>query len=354
MLWSAPNASHWPLVMNVGSQTGRSTPLATVKFLMLSVLAWALIHPSILIADEVGAVYRLGTVEKEELLGVRDLLLRDFGLDLPISGALSDIGSRSNPVVIHSSNEDEILLTMYLVVDAMNRGLGRAISRREQSPMPVGVLWRPSQSPWLEYHAQEKLYSYRFERKEIRAKQISTTTLRYYFQILSESGGDVVLANPSNWPRANYLGFGLPKNIGWLHQDDEQTLDYATKDLGVGVAYGGVGIKATVYIYPVPSGQSENLHPFVKWRVLKTEFEDSAKDVERFETEISAWPDQNSGHGFFERAWSVGEDAREATVLGITIQDGYFIKYRTTWVRDHLLDQSALEFMSELQRIISN
>ena len=48
----------------------------------------------------------------------------------------------------------------------------------------------------------------------------------------------------------------------------------------------------------------------------------------------------------------MGKDPEKATVLGIGIAQGYFVKYRLTWVRARLLDQAAAQFMVTLKRIV--
>jgi hypothetical protein len=127
-------------------------------------------------------------------------------------------------------------------------------------------------------------------------------------------------------------------------------VDYAKEkdrpDLGVGFAYEAVGIKATVYIYPVPAGMAAGDE------TLRRAFEQSASEVEAVNQDISAWPDANNTSSFYERAWMMGKDADKATVLGIRIVQGHFVKYRLTWVRDRVLDQAVAQFMGSLNRIV--
>ena len=70
--------------------------------------------------------------------------------------------------------------------------------------------------------------------------------------------------------------------------------------------------------------------------------------------DITAWPDASDTSGFNERAWMMGKDAEKATVLGIGIVQGHFVKYRLTWVRDMVLDQAAAQFMGNLRRTVVN
>ena len=57
---------------------------------------------------------------------------------------------------------------------------------------------------------------------------------------------------------------------------------------------------------------------------------------------------------FNELAWMMGKDAEKATVLGVGIVQGQFVKYRLTWLRDRVLDQAAAQFMGILKRIVLN
>jgi hypothetical protein len=285
-------------------------------------------------------------------MSLKDLLFRDFGFDLPISGSFPELGMRANPIVIHSSDPVKIVETMYLSVHGMNLGFGAALAAASTADTPIGVLWQPHPEKWIEYHPKEKLYSVRFERKELREDEIDTKTVRFYFRLSDYYGPFVPNLERMDLPSVSYGGIRLPVAIGPLHHVPAKTVDYAKEkdrpDLGVGFAYEAVGLKGTVYIYPVPAGMAASDE------TLRRAFEQSASEVEAVTQDISAWPDANDTSGFNERAWMMGKDAEKATVLGIGIVQGHFVKYRLTWVRDRVLDQAAAQFMGSLKYIVMN
>lgn len=285
-------------------------------------------------------------------MSIRDLLFRDFGFDLPISGTFPDLGMRTNPIVIYSSDPLKIVETMYLTVHGMNLGLGAALAAASTAETPIGVLWQPHPEEWIEYHPQEKLYSVRFERKELREDEIDTQIVRFYFRLSDYSGSFAPNLERVVFPSVSYGGIRLPVAIGSLHHVPANTVDYAEEkdrpDLGVGFAYEAVGIKGTVYIYPVLAGMEAGED------TLRRAFEQSASEIEAVTKDISAWPDAEDASSFKKRAWMMGKDAEKATVLGIGIVRGHFVKYRLTWVRDRVLDQAAAQFMESLKRIVLN
>ena len=286
-----------------------------------------------------------------EIVTMKDMLHRDFGFELPISGSFPDLATRPNPVTIHSSDPAKIIDSMYFVVHGMSLGLSEALASKSASGQPVGVLWRPHPDGWWEYHPTDKVYSFRFERKELTDAEIVNSTIRFYFNISDDYRDNTPALSGSQLPRVRFQDFWLPRVIGWLHYQDEKTVDYAKEhdrpDLGVGLAFGALGIKATIYIYPVPEhfrGDAD---------VLRTEFEQSVDNVEKVTSNIEARPEKSIKHGFFERSWMMGEEAESETALGIAIKKGYFVKYRVTWVRDVELDQAAVEFVNSLRLIVS-
>lgn len=288
----------------------------------------------------------------ESDMSLKDLLFRDFGFNLPISGTFPDLGTRTNPIVIHSSDPVRIVETMYLTVHGMNLGRSAALASVSTAETPIGVLWQPHPEQWIEHHPKEKLYSVRFERKELREEEIDTQMVRFYFRLSDYYGSFAPNLERMDFPSVHYGGVRLPVAIGSLQHVPAKTVDYAKEkdrpDLGMGFAYEALGITGTVYIYPVPAGM------VASDETLQRAFEQSSAEVEAVTKDIAAWPDAEDASGFKERAWMVGKGAEKVTVLGIGIVQGHFVKYRLTWVRDRVLDQEAGQFMTMLKQIVLN
>lgn len=294
----------------------------------------------------------LHKTDVESDMFLKEQLLNDFGFDLPISGTFPDLFMRENPVIIHSSDPVEIINTMYLTVHGMNLGLSAALGEAGNTEMPNGILWKPVAENVIEFHPRDELYSFGFERKELREGKIDTQMIRFYFRVVGSHRYFTPTLERMELPSLSYGGIRLPVAVGALHHAPEKTVDYAKvqdrADLGFGFAYETLGIKGTIYIYPVPADFAVNEE------VLKAAFEQSVSEVEAANKDIVSWPDAQGSLGFKERAWMVGQDAEKATALGMGIVQGHFLKYCLTWVRDQALDQAAVQFMTKLKFIVLN
>lgn len=270
---------------------------------------------------------------------LQQILKMDWGYDLPIHASIEDFGTRKRPIVIIPSDEISIAETAYLTIHGWNRGLSRSIAQSGTGEALSGVLWR-SLDEGLKFDPVTQLHSYRFERKQLTDAQIETETISFFFRIEPDLPGELDIGMP-NGPVVSALNVMFPYEIGWLRYDASQEIDYGDErnspNLGVGFAYGALGVKATVYVYPMEQNSS-----------LDVEFEQAARGVEALNSDLFAWPDRETAEGIRKRFWREGEEARQVTMLGLTTANGQFIKLRITWHRDQLIDAAAAEFMQAI------
>lgn len=99
-------------------------------------------------------------------MNLRDLLLKDFGVDLPISGGLGN--SRDSPIVVHRAMPNDFSQTEYLVLQCL--GLGR------------GVEWNLLQQSLLS-HNDRKIDQIKIETTKMVGEECVTQVENYYFDI---------------------------------------------------------------------------------------------------------------------------------------------------------------------------
>jgi hypothetical protein len=108
-------------------------------------------------------------------MNLRELLKKDFKIDLPISGGNGN--SIDNPVVVHYQHPNDYVGVEYAVFNGLYTG------RR------FGLLGKGSSFEWkfikqtLIHHNGRKIDQMKFETKETSATEIITQVENYYFDI---------------------------------------------------------------------------------------------------------------------------------------------------------------------------
>jgi hypothetical protein len=163
---------------------------------------------------------------------LREMLLKDFDKDLPISGGFGQ--SADDPIILTSKNPMEAATTQLEVarcVYGINGWYWRAIER-----LPVeGPMGRV-----------EKLTS---EVKYAEGDQIITEKRSFYFD-LSEVDLPMAEALPgARVPLGHPAQLGLPWQLGWFHFDGLINNEEMSPGLGLSVAYSAPMAKMTIYAY---------------------------------------------------------------------------------------------------------
>lgn len=99
-------------------------------------------------------------------MNLRELLLRDFNIDFPISGGTGN--SRDNPIVIHRQVPNDYTSVEYGVLECL--GIGRRIE------------WKVIQQALMD-HNDRTLDQLKVETKQITETEIITQIENYYFDI---------------------------------------------------------------------------------------------------------------------------------------------------------------------------
>ena len=230
----------------------------------------------------------------DELISLHDLLLRDWGTELPICGGYGR--SREDPIVVTTLDAEGTALTQCLAL----RGLGRG----------RGVFWRTiahallgDQWPGIE--------QFKIETIELTKKQIVTQTENYYFDVSS------MIAAHQRWQALPVIvhhdvsGLTFPYEIGWLHFDNSQNHELEAPGLGHSLHYKAPGIVCSLHVYD--RGRTD-IPDDVTDDVIQKEFESATSEIAAVRLEFAAWPDQATKQDYLASFFRVGNEGREVSL----------------------------------------
>jgi hypothetical protein len=245
-------------------------------------------------------------------LSLREMLLRDFGVDLPIKGGF---GRKESPIIVIAKDLQSAVDIQREVLRCL--GLGRR------------VVWR-----FLEHevHLPDGTVRAGIETVSLTDTEVLTTREAYYFvfNALTPLVAILPVASGCTDPRS---GLRLPCQLGWLHY--ESTIDNEVRQpgLGMSVAYSVFGIKATIYIY---DRRMPAIPDDVRSDVVVGEYETAVRDA------LAANSDRHAK--VVDQGFMGGADVSPRALLGIleleaprmsavlmTSYEGYFVKARVTW-----------------------
>lgn len=267
----------------------------------------------------------------DERIPLHDLLLRDWGTELPISGGYGQ--SREDPIVVTTPDAEKTALTQVLVLRGLGRG--RGVFWRTITRALLGEQW-----PGIE--------QFKIETIELTDKQIVTQTEYYYFDVSS------MIAAHRRWQALPFIvhddisGLTFPYEIGWLHFDNSDNNEAHSPGMGHGLHYKAPGIICSLYVYDrgrtgIPDDVTDD--------VVRKEFESAVSDIATSRPNFSGWPDQAERQDYLARFYRVGDDGREVSLLLLTTSRGRFVKARMTWVREPFIDSAAKNFVDTLLAI---
>jgi hypothetical protein len=261
-------------------------------------------------------------------ISLHDLLLRDWGTDLPIRGGYGQ--SREDPIIVESSDPVRVAEVQMLIFRDLGRG--RRVFWRCLESMPLGDEWKGVEQ-------------FKIETVELTTDRIVTTTEAYYFDLsaLPPSKPRVPAATVVAYRHES--GLTLPYELGLLHFGESTDNEIVEPGLGVSLQYGAPGIKATVYIYDrgrndVPNDVND---PWVR-----AEFEEAAANIAALYPGITPWPDPAPNGAYHFRSYPLGKDAEQGTVLLLSVAHGKLVKARATWVREPFMDKIGSGFLASL------
>lgn len=261
-------------------------------------------------------------------VNIREMLKRDFGLDLHISGGLGQ--RRDDPIVIQDTSPLSASITELQVLRGI--GMGRRVLWRTLARTPI-----QDDSTTLE---QVKI-----ETKEVTNTEVITQVENYYFDISAsvQKGKSLPLAvTTSKGCRHN-----LPYELGWLHYDGSIDNEPQNPGLGQSIAYGAPGTKVTIYVY---DKQQTNIPSSIEAVPVIREFESAQSDLLKAHPAAVPLAPAFSSKVLHIRPFEVDG---EVSLVALGVCQGKFVKVRLTHVDDPILHEVARRFFSEMNALLS-
>jgi hypothetical protein len=270
-----------------------------------------------------------GKANEEEPIGLHDLLLRDWGTELPIRGGYG--GSREDPIIITTSDAESVALTRVVALRGLGRG--RGIFWRTLNHALLGDKW-----PGIE--------QFKIETVKLTDTQIVTQTENYYFDVSAMVAAHRRWQLPPVIVHRDVSGLIFPFEMGWLHFDNSENTELHAPGMGLGLHYKAPSIICSLYVYDrgrtdIPGDLTDD--------VIQKEFERAASDIATVRPNFAAYPDQPTRQDCLQRYYySVADAGRETSLLLLTASRGRFVKTRMTWVRDPFIDRAATNSVDAL------
>lgn len=259
-------------------------------------------------------------------MSLRDLLKRDFNLELNIAGGFGQ--TRDEPVVVLESNVIDASMTQMQVL----KGLG----------MGKGILWRTLARNSIVI-SQVYIEQIQIETKELTEYEIITHQENYYFDVsMANSRGkllpEVVVFSDSN------IKLEFPYELGWLHFSGSRDHEIEVAGAGKSISYNALGIKATIYIY---DNLRTDIPEDIDSSILREEFESAVFDL------LTAHPNADMT-GQFTKSKSlilqVFKIDGSFSLIGLGVFGGKFIKLRITHEQDPLMIEISTQFINAVER----
>jgi hypothetical protein len=262
-------------------------------------------------------------------LNIKQLLKQDFGYDLDISGESGQ--SSADPIFILSGSTKKAADTQYLFL----KGLGRGRK----------ILWRTID---IDLYSDEipKLIKHQIETKYVTEDEVITTTENYYFLWKSADFGSPADSHSiAHFDKD--LGIKFQKQISWLHFQEIINNEEQHPGLGYTLSYGGLGIKATIYVYPFPDSLE---HPANYLDELKNARSGIVKIYGREAIEHDWDIVEGRDHAFY--TFIPKNDPKNISGIMVTNVKEHFVKVRFTHFDEGFMREIAGDFLDSVLDVL--
>lgn len=259
---------------------------------------------------------------------LHDMLKRDFGYDLPISGGF---GKSGNPIVLTTHDPHDAALAMSMTL----RGIGRGRN----------VFWKSLSRENLS-GSESQIVQYKIETKEVTQSEVITQTENYFFDVGRVKPPPALLSEPIAYLDQR-LGLSLPYGIGWFHYDSIIDNERTNAGLGKSIAYSAPESKMTLYIY---DKGIKDIPDDLDSPIVVGEFKQAIGDFKSINADAEPWGDVMRSKAFLILAFKVGNNV---SLVGLGVIRGSFFKIRVTNLQDPIYIQNASESLSALVDILT-
>lgn len=269
-------------------------------------------------------------LHQENIVSLRDMLKRDFGLDIKIAGGNGQ--SRDDPIIILNSNQFDASMTEMHILRAIGKGRG--------------ILWRTVKRISLENN-RVSTEQIKIETKEVTPSEIITQLENYYFDVSKATVPGKLLPKVITYLDSR-TKLGLPYELGWLHYDGMTDNEPTDAGLGQSIYYGAPGIKATIYVYDkdiieIPSDIDSS--------VVRNEFEVAVSDFMEINPVASSFSGLSKSKTLLLQSFKIDDDIG---VVALGVFRGKFIKLRITYVHDPILVDIVNQSITDFQNVIAD
>jgi len=262
-------------------------------------------------------------------MNLREMLKRDFGLELMISGGYGQ--SLDDPIIVLNSNPIDASMTEMHILRAIGKGRG--------------ILWKTLARTPVE-NDRLSLEQIKIETKEVTASEIITKRENYYFDVsMAVARGEFLPTVIAFSDKRSKLG--LPYELGWLHYEGMTDNEPAAAGLGQSIAYDAPGIKATIYVY---DKKRPDIPSDIDASVVRNELGVAVSDLMKLHPTASPLGDFSKIKTLLIRTFKIDGDV---SVVALGVFRDKFIKLRITYIHDPLLVEVVNQSISAFQDVIA-
>ena len=240
---------------------------------------------------------------------LKELLLKDFNIDLPISGSFGQ--SKDSPIVILTDNQEEASLTQYQILKCIY-----SVSE---------FTWRQTERSYIDSSAGliEKVSSdVKYINKDDES-QIITEKRNFYFDLSLLNIDITKKLSPPLISLPQPYNTKISQQLTWLHFDRMFNNENICNGAGFTLFYSLPFTKCSIYIYNNNAQKEIETNPD---HATKTEFTNICKSIESSNNII----DILSEHKMNNSYWKVYKTNTGYTLAIIAPYKNHFIKSRTT------------------------
>lgn len=252
---------------------------------------------------------------------LKNILQESQGVSLNIDGGMGQ--KEADPIRLLDDEAVSASQTLFLTLRAIGRSRG--------------VLWKTLSLDRISIQPECSIYRVRLEVVLVTPEEEIKTVESYYFKARYNDHENAFLGmSMACDPR---LPFVVPYELGWIHFDQIRDFEIQENGLGLSLAYGAPGVKATLFQYN--RAQIDLSAP----DVAKSEFLDANDQFLSANPSAVRIADRQSFSEIYLSWYSLNDDV---CVVGVAIVRGYFLKVRITYVRDPVLDRVVGESLSAI------
>ena len=259
----------------------------------------------------------------------------DFGVELDIEGGT---GKKTAPIIVTARTVEQAVATQMQVLRCI--GKGRRIAWRLLSQESADIA--------------PKAVRTTLETVEFAGDEVVTQKEGWYFVLEAlPAGYSAAVPSPRGFQDTR-SGLRFPYELGWLHYDDFTDYEAKASGMGCSAAYGGFGVKGTLYVYradcpaevdgaDVEAVRREFARAVAELVDLNPDAKPEREDVIR---------DAAGRPRFLYSQYELADQSISSILF--TARHGWYVKFRMTWEgSDAKIHELAMESLRATMRAVA-